>query len=487
MGEEVWEDLDRATTSRYQDWPRYDLSDYSISKHGFLPGEEPLARFQDSEHFDEYDEETQEYLATLDEFYAAIPDMEAANRRAEVAEENDEETETFLDRIQDIYSRITGSAPEEDTTEYVETGITDHIRSTAWHLPEAPENLFDQLSERELVCMYRGSAFAASSYVHAVDETPAKHLPAELAQPLYESTKRLGVPPILSYDAYSLYNAQKKDPDGPLELDNLETIQNFVNMEDEDWFMLVHVEIEDEVANALHAIPLAQRAAKNGSTYGVGKALQAMRGALADTVETMARMPEGNSPENYNDVFRPYIEAFDDIEYLKVDELDGPQSERGETGAQSSIYPALDGAFNIPHAKTELTEHIDDMRQYMPEGHRRFIEDVEAAAEQGAGITTFVEEHGGKHLKELHDDVLWNMNAFRSLHNFYAHRYIGDKTDDPKGTGNTNYEQFLGQLIEETEEQMFRDGPTSQLEYTMEVLGEERFMDLMGRFASQEM
>ena len=39
---------------------------------------------------------------------------------------------------------------------------------------------------------------------------------------------------------------------------------------------------------------------------------------------------------------------------------------RGETGAQSSIMPTLVAFMKIPHRPWMLTNHLADMRNYMP-------------------------------------------------------------------------------------------------------------------------
>lgn len=419
-------------------WER-DLAEYDISVNGFLPGEEPLARFTDADKFDEYDSEVQEYLATLDDFYGQVPD-------------------------------------------FLENKGLDHLRFKARQLPQAPEQLYDQLGERELRRLYQGHAFAASGYIHALERETADHLPSQLAQPLFESAQRLDVPPILSYDAYSLYNWQLDDPEDGVVLGNVSTVQNFMNMSDEDWFMLVHAEIEDEAAQALHAIPSALQAVDTGSAIHLAMALANMRDATGEMVDTLARMPEGNSPDNYAHTFRHYIEAFDDVEYEGVDELEGPQSFRGETGAQSSIMPALDGAFGIPHKLHELTKHVGSMRDYMPEGHRRFIADVE----DGPDITTYVEDARGagmpgvESMADIHDSVMQNMIAFRYLHVEYARMYIEEEVHDEIGTGNTIYNKFLSEFILETEDQILKEENRRDawIDYLEDALSETRWHEL---------
>ena len=66
-------------------------------------------------------------------------------------------------------------------------------------------------------------------------------------------------PPILSYDGYALYNWKRFREDGPIRLGNIDTIQNFVHMYDEHWFILVHVEIESIAADILGAIATVKR------------------------------------------------------------------------------------------------------------------------------------------------------------------------------------------------------------------------------------
>jgi indoleamine 2,3-dioxygenase len=71
---------------------------------------------------------------------------------------------------------------------------------------------------------------------------------------------RLHRPPILSYDGYALANWKRFEPAGPIALGNIDTIQNFVHLYDEHWFILVHVEIEARAATLLQSIDRVERA-----------------------------------------------------------------------------------------------------------------------------------------------------------------------------------------------------------------------------------
>lgn len=391
------------------DFNRYDVD----VERGFLPSQDPLPRFDTDD----------EYLAELDRLGHALPQ-----------------------KLED-----------------------DELRDELRRLGTPDDGLYDRLDEQELFRMYQVSSFLASAYVHKTGAETEDHLPEGIAEPLYKSTDRLNVPPILSFDAYSLSNWEREDEDGPIELGNIDTFQNFVDMEDEAWFMLIHTEIENEAADALTAIPYLERAADEGDVETAKQALADMEQSTAEMVETLKRMPEHNSPDVYADEsegFRPYIEGFEGITYEGVDELDGSQDFRGETGAQSTIMPALDAALDISHDTNVLTQHIDDMREYMPEGHRNFV----AAIEDGPTVRDFIEEADDEELSELYNGTLENIYAFREIHLTYAVEYILEKVGDEIGTGGTNFIEFLGDLKQETGKSAFTDDPEAMMQQGIETM-----------------
>ena len=101
--------------------------------------------------------------------------------------------------------------------------------------------------------------------------------------------------------------------------------------------------------------------------------------------------------------------------------------------------PLLVAFMKIPHKTSMLTDHLADMRNYMPLDHRRLIERVEAMPNI-RGIAG----------KEPYNSILDAIADFRSIHYGWAQEYINRRTDDPRGTGGTPYMQWLAQLIDET-------------------------------------
>ena len=110
-----------------------------------------------------------------------------------------------------------------------------HVREL--DIPHWPENL-DPLEQKAFLRLYYlRLGFLASAYINQTLTSPATELPVNIAQPLVHACRLLGRPPILSYDGYALYNWYRLDKDAPIELGNIDTIQNFVALYDEHWFI----------------------------------------------------------------------------------------------------------------------------------------------------------------------------------------------------------------------------------------------------------
>ena len=280
--------------------------------------------------------------------------------------------------------------------------------------------------------------FLASAYINQVPLPPESTLPRNIAIPLCNACRLLNRPPILSYDGYALYNWKRFRPDGPIALGNIDTIQNFVHMYDEHWFILVHVEIEAAAARILAAIDrMKEPLAAGRCGEAIDRPLAEIAKAVWQQVEVIKRIPEKMDPHLYFKTFRPYIRFFENVVYEGVEAE--PISYRGETGAQSSIQPTLVAFLKIPHQPSLLTNHLADMRRFMPAEHQRVIEEVEALPPVKPLAS-----------KEVFNEVLEAIATFREVHFGWADLYIHRHVQDPRGTGGTPYRQWLQQLIDET-------------------------------------
>lgn len=304
-------------------------------------------------------------------------------------------------------------------------------------LPTCPDNPRDPDTLAQLRLYYVRVGFLASAYVNQTSQQRASVLPRNIAIPLCQACALLKRPPILSYDGYALYNWKRFDREKPVALGNIDTLQGFVHMYDEHWFILVHVEIEAIAARILGAIARVAAAPASARAEVVNGALAAIGSAVEEQVAVLRRLPEKMDPALYHRTFRPYIRFFENVIYEDVSE--GPMHFRGETGAQSSVMPALVAFMKIPHQPSVLTNHLADMRRFMPAPHRALLTEIEAMPS----------------IRDIADagpfnEVLDQMAAFRDTHYRWAQEYINRWTDDPRGTGGTPYMSWLKQLIDET-------------------------------------
>ena len=314
-----------------------------------------------------------------------------------------------------------------------------------------------EIQRAMLVLSYIGQAYQWS------DNEAATVMPQVLAKPWYEVGKLVGRPPILSYQSYASDNWRRFDQAGPIECGNIGLLQCFLGGQDEEWFILIHIDIEKKAGKALKAIEEAQAAVVAQDGEKVEAALIKMRAALTAMYEVLGRMPERCDPYIYFHRVRPYIFGWrnnpslpDGVVYEGVNEYKGVgQKFRGETGAQSAIIPAMDGVLGIEHEKDELREYLMEMRTYMPPKHVAFIQAVEA----GPSVRNFVTTIKKSSLTQVFNDCIELVANFRAMHLEYAGTYIHAQAQatpgNPSavGTGGTPFMIYLRKHRDETKKQ----------------------------------
>lgn len=314
-----------------------------------------------------------------------------------------------------------------------------------------------EIQRAMLVLSYIGQAYQWS------ENEAATVMPAVLAKPWYEVGQLVGRPPILSYQSYASDNWRRFDKSGAIECGNIGLLQCFLGGQDEEWFILIHIEIEKKAGKALKAIEQAQEAVISGDAEKVEAALIKLRTALTAMYEVLSRMPERCDPYIYFHRVRPYIFGWrnnpslpDGVVYEGVDQYKGVgQKFRGETGAQSAIIPAMDGVLGIEHEKDELREYLMEMRTYMPPAHVAFIQAVEA----GPSVRNFVTSTKKNSLTEVFNDCVELVANFRAMHLEYAGTYIHAQAQatlgNPSavGTGGTPFMVYLRKHRDETKQQ----------------------------------
>jgi indoleamine 2,3-dioxygenase len=339
--------------------------------------------------------------------------------------------------------------------------MTDQLRSIVDRMPKLDPSPLLTRAELERAMMLL--SYIGHAYVWGSAE-PATKIPETLAAPWHAVAQELGRPPVLSYPSYALHNWRRIDPHRDIELGNIALLQNFWGGADEEWFILIHIDIEAKAAAAIRSLLPAERAASEGRPNILQAHLTTIADALDRMYATLCRMPEFCDPYIYYHRVRPYIHGWKNqptlpngLIYEGVQEYAGkPQQFRGETGAQSSIIPSLDALLGVTHRDDPLRDYLMEMRDYMPAAHRSFIEHLEAGPSVRQFVTTRAADD--QPLRDAYNRCVKLVEMFRAKHLEYAAKYIFHQAQkDPKnpttvGTGGTPFMPYLKKHMDETAE-----------------------------------
>ena len=342
---------------------------------------------------------------------------------------------------------------------------TGKIRQVITSLPEVDvdEETLDEMQLRRAMQMY---SYLTHAYVWG-EPIPATVLPRNIAVPFDKIAQQIGRPPVLSYASYALDNWVRIHESEPIEIGNIMLLQNFLGGLDEDWFVLIHVDIEAKAAPVLGAIPTILEGIAQGDQKTVLDALEDIKDAWVKINTTMSRMPEACDPYIYYNRVRPYIHGWknnpalpEGLIYEGVEAYGSkPQQFRGETGAQSAVVPTMDALFQIAHQPDPLRSYLMEMRDYMPPKHRAFVEEVE----KRSTLRDFVKINLNRvtELRKFYNDCVSLMEKFRTQHLDFANRYIHQQTatvnnDSEVGTGGTPFMQYLKKHRDESRQHLIK-------------------------------
>lgn len=335
-------------------------------------------------------------------------------------------------------------------------GIRDEVRNLPFIPLRKVKELCDLRDKRYAEMLFRHCSFIVSAYAWAdcvkdIDAPHAVKIPANIAILFWFLAEQLRRKPILAYASYSMENFSLIDPEKPIRFNNLRLIQHFTIPEfqsHESGFILPHNDIEAKGGRGHVAIAFAQLAVSKGDKGEFVKNLLIMRDALMDMTQTLVMIPTVCSPDVYFIHVRPWIFYFKKIIYDGVGFF---ELLKGETGAESVGPTAHDYALRVRHTETELTKHLDALKEYRPLRQQDWLMRILI----GPSLKKFAVEHkNDSAVKNAFNEADEALVELRRAHLRLAIQYIKEKGRGDIATGATHYEKFLGQLIKDTEDNM---------------------------------
>ena len=326
--------------------------------------------------------------------------------------------------------------------------LAGQARAAIARLPELEIERLEGEAERERALLLL-STFV-SAYVWGMP-APAERIPRPLAVPLCRLADQMGRKPIIHHAANVLHNWRRLDPARPIQLDNLAMLQGFLTSSDEAWFILVTVEVEIAGASAPTELLDAQEAAERKNSTALAESLERLSATIGRMEAALRRMYEQCAPYIFYHRVRPFFASWNPPGVIYEGVSARPRVYAGGSAGQSALVQSLDAALGVRHEAAASRPFIQEMREYMPPLHRRFVEELE----NGPDLRAYVIAHetDTPRLMDRYNACIAALDQFRYLHLKIAVEYISQQAPpgaEGKGTGGTDLRAFLGAVKKET-------------------------------------
>ncbi|KAK4107730.1 Indoleamine 2,3-dioxygenase [Canariomyces notabilis] len=245
-------------------------------------------------------------------------------------------------------------------------------------------------------------SFLAHAYIWG-DDTPAEVLPPQITVPFLEVSRHLGLPPVATYASLNLWNFRTTNGSKDFtDLDSIHAVNTFTGTEDESWFYMVSVAIEAEGARIIPVMLEALDGIEQQEYLSITNALSQLADCIHKLTGLLDRMKERCDPSVFYHRIRPFLAGSKNMAAAGLprgvfyDEGNGKgqwRELRGGSNGQSTLIQFLDLVLGVEHKadgnsnpdqpattaeRQEKKEmgYLEEVRAYMPEPHRKFLQRV---------------------------------------------------------------------------------------------------------------
>lgn len=367
-----------------------------------------------------------------------------------------------LQQLPEVYEKW-----EDMARELPKLIATRRVREEVKSLPLLPVLDQDLPTERHWERAYAVLTFISQGYLWEGGESdPVSLLPKQLAVPWYEAASRCGLPPVATYASTVLWNWRLKDPEGPVTLENLETLLSFSATRSEEWFYMIPMVIEIAAVPGVRAAKQALLGVEDSNDALIISSLKELPNCLKDMLFYLNKMYDECEPIEFYTRIRPFqagsknLSAFSGgLIYEGVSEE--PKAFAGASAGQSSALPVFDILLGIEHSGSDK-EFLELQRWHMPRSHRQFL----LFLSNQPSLREYVIKNKRKSdLLAAYNECIRELTKFRSDHVILVTRFIVNPSvihrggsDDKKnntlasrGTGGSDFMSFLKNVRDNTQ------------------------------------
>ena len=317
-------------------------------------------------------------------------------------------------------------------------------------------------SERHWNRAYLVLTFLSQGYMwEKGEEGTLPSLPQQLAVPWWETSHRLGLPPVATYAAVVLWNWRFKDPQGRPILENLEILTTYTGTRDEEWFYLISMATELAAAEGIKASVECLSGVKDNNKDLVIQSLKKVEENIGAMKIALEKMYKECNPEVFYGRIRQFQGGSKDLKAFSNGLIfngvhEEPKGFIGASAAQSSTLPVFDILLGVEHlGKTK--QFLDQQRWHMPRLHRQFLIDMTLQSP----LRQFVIQHNtNKELIKAYNICVEALTDFRNHHIILVTRYIVNPAKKQsvveegslatRGTGGSDFMVFLKSVRDDT-------------------------------------
>ncbi|GAA6229358.1 indoleamine 2,3-dioxygenase 2-like [Lates japonicus] len=337
-------------------------------------------------------------------------------------------------------------------------------------------------NHRELRLAHLALGFISMGYVWQEGQhAPAQILPKALALPYWLISRRLGLPPILTYSDSVLANWKLRDPTGEMEIGNMDLIFSFPGGESCRGFFIVSLLVEMAASSGIMGALEVMHAMKISDLIGIQEGLVRVTQSLKKMKETFKLMHNHVDPAAFHGTLRIFVSGWRDNPMLPRGLLyEGVSNEpillSGGSAAQSSAIQCFDALLCIQH-EDETGAFLTRMRDYMPPAHRQLIETLCSLP----SLRDFLLSRSSSDLCQAYNSCISALVDLRSYHLNTVTKYIivpGNRTMgcplrgvctglNATGTGGTSLMVFLKSVRNATQKALILERPSVSRETEM--------------------